>query len=113
MKTTDIYQRYYEASGEYNGIKRRAASVKLTAESDCGMIKYELSVNFFPHMDNEDFAVSYDAYFSKILYEGKGRRQKKREQAYLSDLRNFAEALAKESGGKIYFDLPLTDAKTA
>ena len=113
MKTTDIYQRYYEASGEYNGIKRRAASVKLTAETDNGMITYEVSVNFFPHTDEEDFAVSYDACYTDILYSGKGRRSKKKEEAYLKTLCETADALAKSVGGLIYWDKPLSDERRA
>ena len=68
MKTNDVYQRYFEAECEFNKVKRRAALVKLTAETDNGMITYEVSVNFFPHTDEEDFAVSYDACYTDILY---------------------------------------------
>ena len=91
MKTTDVYERYFEGECEYNGRPRHAAAVKLTAESDSGTIKYTVSVNFFPHDSADDFAVSYDAYFENVIFEGKGRRSKKKEEKYLIislDLKN-------------------------
>ena len=111
MKTTDVYERYFEGECEYNGVPRRAAAVKLTAESDCGMIRYNVTVNFFPHRDEEDFAVSYDAYFVKTVFDGKGRRSKKKEAAYLDGLAGIADGIAKENGGKIFWDRPLTDER--
>ena len=60
MKTTDVYERYFEGECEYNGRPRHAAAVKLTAESDSGMIKYTVSVNFFPHDSADDYAISYE-----------------------------------------------------
>ena len=107
MKTIDVYERYFEAKFTYNGVKRRAAAVKLTAESDCGMIKYEASVSFFPHEDEEDFRISYDAYFSKILYEGKGRRSKKKEEEYLKILFDIVDEICLEQGAVMYADKPL------
>ena len=111
MKNTDFYERYFEADMTYNGVKRRAALVKLTAETDSGMIKYEVSVNFFPHSEDDDFAVSYDAYFSDEIYNGKGRRSKKKEAVFLDGLREKADETAKKAGGVIYWDKPLTDER--
>ena len=107
MKTIDVYERYFEADLTYNGVKRRAANVKLTAESDSGMIKYEVSVSFFPHEEPEDFRISYDAYFSKILYEGKGRRSKKKEEEYMKILFDTVNELCLEHGAAIFIDKPL------
>ncbi len=112
MKTTDVYQRYYKGY-LYNHTERHGVSVKLTAETDNGMIEYEISVNFFPYRDEEDFAISYDACYSETVYSGKGRRSKKREEAYLKSLKETADALAKRVGGLIYWDKPLTDEKRA
>ena len=111
MKTTDVYERYFEGSAVYNGVKRHAAAVKLTAETDQGNVKYEVSVNFFPHNDEEDFAVSYDAYFSKEISSGKGRRSKKKEAVYLDGLKEIADGLAESAGGEIFWDKPLIDER--
>jgi len=110
MKTIDVYQRYYKGFLYFN-TKRHGVSVKLTAETDNGMITYEFSVNFFPHNDDEDFAVSYDACYTDVLYSGKGRRSKKKEEAYLMSLKEKADALAKQAEGLIYWDKPLTDER--
>ena len=75
------------------------------------MIRYEVTVSFFPHKDDTDFAVSYDAYASKTVYEGKGRRSKKREQALMEDFRSTADELAASMDGIIFWDEPLIDAR--
>ena len=76
-------------------------------------IRYTAAVSFFPHRDEEDFAVSYDAYFEKTLYEGKGRRSKKKEQAFLEGFKETIDGITKESGGKVLWDLPLREARRA
>lgn len=111
MKCIDVYERYFEGAGSFNGVERRGAVVKLTAESDCGMIKYEVSVNFFPHKNKTDFSVSYDAYFAEEIYNGKGRRSKKKEAAFLDGLTSKADDLAAKNGGRIFWDKPLTDER--
>jgi hypothetical protein len=113
MATINIYQRYFEADMLFNGLKRKGASVLLESDSENGIIKYTAAVSFFPHADNEDFAVSYDAYFSKMLFEAKGRRSKKREQMLKEQLFQTVENLATENGGKVFFDRPLSEEKTA
>ena len=55
--------------------------------SEEGRIKYEAAISFFPHVSEDDFAVSYDAYFSKVVFEAPGRRSKKREQGLMESLR--------------------------
>jgi len=68
-------------------------------------------VNFFPHNDAEDFAVSYDAYFNKVLYDAPGRRSGKREAQLLETLQHEADALAAATGATIFWDKPLGAAR--
>ncbi|MBR5716576.1 MAG: hypothetical protein IKX59_08310 [Bacteroidales bacterium] len=109
MPTINVYQQYFEADCTHNGVKRHAASVLLISNSECGNISYEVAVSFFPHNDADDFAVSYDAYFSRTVYEAPGRRSKKREKELLDNLRLIADELATEAQGVIFWDRPLTD----
>ncbi|MBQ7491861.1 MAG: hypothetical protein IJT76_04620 [Clostridia bacterium] len=111
MKAVDIYQQFFSARCEYNGVARRGVSVWLTAESDGGRIRYAAGVSFFPHRDGEDYAVSYDAVAQRVIYEAKGRRSKTRETAFLKTLRDHADALARELGGVIFWDDPLRAAR--
>ena len=111
MATVNVYERYYAAEAEFNGVPRRGALVMLIADSEAGSIRYEAAVTFFPHRDEEDYSVSYDAYLSKVLYEAKGRRSKKREQALLEEFRDAIDDLAHEAGGEVYWDRPLRDAR--
>ena len=109
--TINVYERYYAAEAEFNSIARHAALVMLIADSDAGNIKYEVAVTFFPHNDEEDYAVSYDAYISKVLYEAKGRRSKKREEALLQSLTTEIDQLAETVGGKVLWNQPLQEER--
>ena len=109
--TIDVYSQYFSAELTFNGVPRHAAIVRLTSDSDAGQIRYTASVSFFPHNDEEDYAVSYDAYFEKELYAGKGRRSKKREAAFLENLKENVNGLAEEAGGKVFWDRPLREAR--
>ncbi len=111
MKVIDVYQQYFAARCVYHGVPRRAVSVKLTAESDAGTVRYSVSVSFFPHADEDDFAVSYDACAERELYAAPGRRSKKREAGMLEDLRGHADAAAADLDGEIFWDQPLRDAR--
>ena len=111
MAVINVYQQYFAAEGTFNGVARHAASVLLISDSEAGQIRYEAAVSFFPHNDETDYAVSYDAYFSKILYEASGRRSKKREAQLLETLREEIDALAAEAGGVIFWDRPLLEAR--
>lgn len=111
MTAIDVYQQYFAARCVQAGVERRGASVKLTAESDSGAVRYEASVAFFPHVDEEDFAVSYDACAARELYAAPGRRSRKREAAMLETLRSEADALAAEMDAEIFWDRPLTEAR--
>lgn len=109
--TLNVYEQYFAAQAEYNGVLRHAALVMLIADSEAGQIRYEAAVTFLPHNDEEDYAVSYDAYCSKVLYEAKGRRSKKREQQLLEELRNHIDEMAQEVGGVVHWEQPLREAK--
>ena len=111
MKVVDVYAQYFAAELEYSGVSRRGALVKLTAASDAGQIAYEAGVTFFPHQDEEDFAVSYDACFSRELYSAPGRRSKKREQQLLEQFREEIDRLAEAAGGQVFWDKPLLEAR--
>ena len=109
--TVNVFERYYAAEDEFNGVPRHGALVMLIADSDSGNIRYEAAVTFFPHRDEEDYAVSYDAYLSKVLYESKGRRSKKREEALMETLETEINQLADTIGGKVIWEKPLREAK--
>ncbi len=113
MATTNVYQRYFEAELDYNGTKRNAASVWLISDSENGNIKYEAAISFFQKKTPEDFAVSFDAYFTQTLFEGKGRRSKKKEQVFLENLFETISQIAEKNSGKVFFDKPLTQEKIA
>ena len=109
--TINVYERYYAAEAEFNGVPRHGALVMLVADSEAGNIRYEATVSFFPHNDEEDYAVSYDAYLSKVLYEAKGRRSKKREQALMETFESEIDQLAETIGGKVLWDQSLREAR--
>ena len=111
MSPINVYEQYFSAELEFNGVPRRAALAMLIATFEEGQIKYEAAVTFFPHRDEEDYAVSYDAYFSKLLFEAKGRRSKKREEALFQEFQQHIDDLAQEAGGIVYWDKPLRDAR--
>ena len=111
MATINVYQQYFAAECTFNGVERHAAAVTLIATSEEGKIKYEVAVSFFPHTTEDDFAISYDAYFSKVVFEAPGRRSKKREQQFMETLQAEADALAEEANAKIFWDQPLIEAR--
>ena len=109
--TVNVYEQYFAAECVANSVVRHGALVMLTATGEQGTIRYEAAVTFFPHNDETDFAVSYDAYFSDVLYEEKGRRSKKREAFLLEAFQEDIDALAKRAGGVVFWDRPLTEAR--
>ena len=111
MSPINVFEQFYSADLEFNGIQRHGALVMLVATSEEGNIRYEAAVTFFPHNDEEDYAVSYDAYFSKVLYEAKGRRSKKRELALMETFDLEIDQLAETIGGKVLWDQPLREAR--
>ena len=111
MATINVYERYYEADLVANGVQRNGALVMLVSDSECGNIRYEAAVTFFPHKSEDDFAVSYDAYYSEILFEAKGRRSKKREESLLAELEQHINALAEKAGGQVFWDHPIGEER--
>lgn len=109
--TVNVYEQYFEAKLTFAGVERKGALVMLIADSSQGSVSYKAAVTFFPHRDEEDYGVSYDAYFEKTLFEGKGRRSKKRDEAFLKDLRKEVDLLAKEAGGEVFWEKPLREAR--
>ena len=107
----NVYERYYKADAVFSGVERKGALVMLISDSEAGSICYKAAVTFFRHRDSEDFAVSYDAYFEKELYSGKGRRSKKKEDAYLEQLQSLIDEMAKAQNAKVFWDEPLTDER--
>lgn len=111
MATINVYEQYFKADCIANGVQRNAVSVLLISDSECGNIRYEVAVNFFPHNADDDFAISYDAYYSRIVYEASGRRSKKREKEFMDNLRTVADELAAEVQATIFWDQPLIEAR--
>ena len=111
MKVIDVYKQYFAADCTFNGVVRRGALVTLTATSDSGQIRYEVTLTFFPHTAPDDFSVSYDACASEVLYDAPGRRSKKREAGLLEQIPAAGDRLAAQLGGSILWDAPLTEAR--
>ena len=107
----NVYSQYFLAQACFSGVERRGAHVLLVSNSEAGMISYKAAVSFFPHRDPEDFAVSYDAYFEKEVFNAPGRRSKKREAALLDSLRSEIDALAAEHDASVDWDHPLNEAR--
>ena len=107
----NVYSQYFEAQGVFSGVERRGALVLLISDSEAGNISYRAAVSFFPHRDEEDFAVSYDAYFEKELYRAAGRRSRKREAALLETLQAEVDALAAEHDATVDWSRPLSPAR--
>ena len=72
---------------------------------------YRAAVTFFPHRDEEDYAVSYDAFFEQELYRAPGRRSKKRETAMLDSFRDDIDRLVEPAGAKVFWERPLREAR--
>ena len=108
----NVYEQYFEAKALCDDAERKGALVILLSDSEKGMITYKACVTFFPHRDEEDFAVSYDAYYETVLYSGKGRRSKKKEEAFLNELRGKIDEIIPEDH-EVYWERPLRDARYA
>ena len=111
MATVNVYEQYFEAEGSFNNRQRHGALVMMTADSEEGNITYKAAVTFFPHDDEEDYAVSYDAYFESVMYQGKGRKKKKREQSMMEGLRPAVDRLAAENNAAVFWDRPLREER--
>ena len=111
MKNVDVYKQYFSAECIFNQVERRGAVVWLNAESDSGIIRYEVGVSFFPHRDEEDYGISYDACATKELIRTEGRRSKKRDEECLAQLQTAADEIAQSLNGTIHWDKPLREAQ--
>ena len=109
--TVDVYSQFFRADCIFHEVPRRAVIVNFTCESGGGEVCYTVSVSFFPHRDEEDYAVSYDAYAEKEVFRKSGRRSKKQEAALMESLQAEADALAATLSGKIFWDQPLREAQ--
>ena len=105
------YEQYFEARHPGNGRPRHAARAALTVSTGDGRVRYEAELSFFPHDTAEDYGISYDICASQVLYEGRGRRGRKREAALLEGLRDALDALAAEMGGTVFWEKPLIPAR--
>lgn len=109
--TINVYEQFFAAECVANGIIRHGALVMLIATSENKMVRYDAAVTFFPHIDETDFAVSYDAYYEDVLYEAPGRRSRKREEILLETLREDIDVLCKRANAVIFWDRPLRPAR--
>ncbi|MBQ8062234.1 MAG: hypothetical protein IJ205_09905 [Bacteroidales bacterium] len=107
----NVYSQYFKAKGTFSGVERRGALVLLVSDSEAGMISYKVAVSFFPHIDDEDFKVSYDAYFEKEIYNAPGRRSKKREAVLLESIRSEVDAIATEHEASVDWEHPLNETR--
>ncbi|MBP5767251.1 MAG: hypothetical protein J6X47_09755 [Clostridia bacterium] len=107
----NVYMRYFEAEHVCNKVKRHAAQVILLSSSENRVVTYKVIVNFFPHNDPEDFAVSYDDYHEKVILTKKGVRSRNREAVFIDEIQEHAGELLEECGGKVFWDKPLTEAR--
>ncbi len=111
MKVIDVYRQYFEGECVYADVPRRGALVTFTGESEEGHITYSFAVTFFPYRDPEDFAVSYDAYASEVVYSAPGRRSRKREAEMMTHLRERVDPLAASLNGTVFWDRPIREAQ--
>ena len=111
MKVVDIYSQYFKGECIFNEVPRHGVRVMLEVTTDAGTVEYKVIITFFPHNDEEDYAVSYDAIAEEVIYSGKGRRSKKKEPEYLEMVREVADRLAESLHGEIDWDNPLREAQ--
>ena len=107
----DVYKQYFSATCTFNEVERYGVVVWLNVESEGGNVRYEVGVSFFPHVDDEDFAISYDASALKEVLSTKGRRSKKRDEQCLKEVQLIADELASTFNGVIHWDHPLNEAQ--
>lgn len=115
MKVISVYEQYFGAKYMFEDgedrIEYKGVVVSLVATSDNGHISYEVKLTFFPYQTPDDFVIPFMATNTKIIYDAKGRRSKKREAVLLEEFRAHADELAAQIDGIIYWDKPLIPAK--
>lgn len=107
----NVYEQYFAAAHPGSGRPRHGVRAALTVSSGEGRVRYAASLSFFPHETPEDFCISWDVCAERELYEARGRRSKKREATLLAGLRPVLEELAAGSGGEIFWEQPLIEAR--
>ena len=110
----DVYSQYFHAHAACCGGERRAALIKLTLLKDAeGMTAYQASASFMPFEDEEDFRVPEDVRVEKIVFEGKKRRNKKKEKELLGTLQEEIEGLlpSLDAEAEVFWDAPLREAR--
>ena len=107
----NVYSQYFLAKACFSSVERRGALVLLISDSEAGMISYKVAVSFFPHRDDEELGVSYDAYFEKEVYSAPGRRSRKREAAFLESLRSEIDTIAADHDAMVNWEHPLNEAR--
>ena len=111
MKVINVYEQYFEGHCRVYDTDWKGARVALVATSEEGTIRYEVHLNFFPHTEEDPFLISYDKIETKELYFAKGRRSKKREEAYMEIIRPLCDELAAKMDGTVDWDKPLIEAR--
>jgi len=111
MKVIDVYEQYFSAEGEYSGIERKGVKVELIATSEEGNIRYEARAVYFPHRDEEDYGITYDAVVTEVLYDAKGRRSKKKEEGYLKEFREVIDRISVPLNCRVLWEKPLREER--
>ena len=111
MKVVNVYEQYFEGKCTVYDTEWKGARVVLIATTEEGTVRYEAQVTFFPHTEEDPFLIPYDKVGTKELYFAKGRRSKKREEAYLSIIRGIGDELAAKMDGTIDWDKPLIEER--
>ena len=112
MDAVNVFEQYFEAELVTEYGVRKGALVMLKATPENGRIRYEDAVTFFWHSDEEDYAVAYDLYQSRVIYDEEGIRSQTRELKLMEDFTKVIDELAAEAGGSVFWDRPLQDART-
>lgn len=110
MFCIDVYSQYFEGHHVANDIERHAVVIQLQATSEEGVIRYEIGANFFPFTDRE-FMITWDDLITEVIYEAPGRRSKKREKAFLEELRPMIDKMLESHDAVVDWDKPLIEAR--
>ncbi len=104
MDPVTIYSAYMRADAKVHDMQRNACLVSIICESAKGYVSYLERINFIPFEDEEDFRDTYDAQAERILFEGKGRRSRLKDESALAKIKVIGDELAAPFNGKIYWE---------
>ncbi len=113
MDPITIYSAYMRADANVNDMQRNACLVSIICESAGGRVRYLERINFIPFEDEEDFRDTYDAQAETVLFEGKGRRSRRKDEAALAAVSAAGDALAAAFGGKIFWEQFIREPRRA